>query len=143
MATWQQLTMVATGDGLDEFQPGTVGIFSDLLPLATGASFDQARQQRHEITQRLFDQLNSLHVPVSLTACLLLPLIALWQWRRGRSDLAGLTCYVLLALLGNAMICGILSNPHDRYQSRMVWLALLVALLVLGAEKHKNPINPS
>jgi hypothetical protein len=35
----------------------------------------------------------------------------------------------LLALLGNAAITGGLSGPHDRYQSRIMWLAPLTALL--------------
>jgi hypothetical protein len=42
-----------------------------------------------------------------------------------------LALFVLLALLGNAFICGVLSNPHDRYQSRLVWLASLVVGMAL------------
>jgi hypothetical protein len=37
----------------------------------------------------------------------------------------------VLALLANAAVLGILSGPHDRYGSRMVWLATLVALIAL------------
>ena len=33
---------------------------------------------------------------------------------------------VLLGLIGNAIICGTFSNPHDRYQSRVIWLPALV-----------------
>ena len=36
---------------------------------------------------------------------------------------------MLLALLGNAVICGTFSNPHDRYQSRLIWLPVLALLL--------------
>ena len=43
-----------------------------------------------------------------------------------RHDLAGLASFTMLALLGNAFICGALSNPHHRYQSRILWLAPLV-----------------
>ena len=32
-------------------------------------------------------------------------------------------------LLGNALICGVISGPHDRYGARMVWIATLVALI--------------
>jgi hypothetical protein len=28
-------------------------------------------------------------------------------------------------LLGNALICGVMSGPHDRYGARMVWIATL------------------
>jgi hypothetical protein len=37
---------------------------------------------------------------------------------------------ILLALLGNAVICGALANPHNRYGSRLIWLAPLTLLLV-------------
>jgi hypothetical protein len=39
----------------------------------------------------------------------------------------------LIALFANAAICGVFSNPNDRYQSRIVWLApfaVMIALLV-------------
>jgi hypothetical protein len=35
----------------------------------------------------------------------------------------------LLALLANAFICGTLSNPHDRYGARLIWLAVTAAAL--------------
>ncbi len=44
----------------------------------------------------------------------------------------GLFCWiVLLALAGNAAVTGALSGPHARYQSRVVWLAVLSGWLVL------------
>ncbi len=43
-------------------------------------------------------------------------------------DLGTLATTVVLALLANAFVCGALSNPHDRYGARMVWLAVLVLL---------------
>ena len=33
------------------------------------------------------------------------------------------------ALLGNAMICGVISGPHDRYGARLVWIATFTVLL--------------
>ena len=52
--------------------------------------------------------------------------------RSNHRPLAGLALFVLVALLGNAFICGALSNPHHRYQSRLIWLAPLVVLLAVG-----------
>lgn len=47
-----------------------------------------------------------------------------------------LASVVLLAVLGNAAICGIFSNPVDRYQSRLVWIApLAVAVIVLARRR--------
>jgi hypothetical protein len=74
----------------------------------------------------LFDALNLVHVPVAGLSLLgLLPVIG-WGLCVRRHDLAGAAVFTLLALLGNAFICGALSNPHDRYQSRLVWLATLI-----------------
>ena len=39
---------------------------------------------------------------------------------------AMLPAFVLASLLGNAAICGTLSNPHDRYQSRLIWVPTFV-----------------
>jgi hypothetical protein len=36
---------------------------------------------------------------------------------------------VSLALLGNAFVCGVISGPHDRYGSRLVWDATFTALM--------------
>ena len=50
--------------------------------------------------------------------------------RRRRLDEFGLlTATVSLALLGNAFICGVISGPHDRYGSRLVWIATFTVLI--------------
>jgi hypothetical protein len=43
--------------------------------------------------------------------------------RRHWDDRLFLSAFVLLALIGNAFICGALSSPHNRYQSRLIWQA--------------------
>jgi hypothetical protein len=50
-------------------------------------------------------------------------------WRRRFDDLALLAATVSFALLGNAIICGVISGPHDRYGARLVWIATFTALL--------------
>jgi hypothetical protein len=62
----------------------------------------------------------------------LLPAILGLAWRKTiPTPLGELAATVALALLSNAFVCGALSNPHDRYGARMVWLAMLVAILAL------------
>lgn len=125
VATAEQMARVATGDGLDEFQAAARWVFTDLLP-RTAVSFNEARQQQGQITQPLFDTLNMTHIPVAwLSMFGLLTLIG-WGLNKGHHDLAALALFTLLALLGNAFICGALSNPHDRYQNRLIWIATLV-----------------
>lgn len=123
--TAEQMTKVATGDGLDEFQGPTRWFFTDLLP-RTAKPFQEAHQQQGQVTQQLFDALNRVHVPVAYLSVLALLGVAGLGVRARRHDLAGLALFVFVALMGNAFICGALSNPHDRYQSRLVWLATLV-----------------
>jgi len=47
------------------------------------------------------------------------------------TDLGVLATTAALALLANALVCGVLSNPHDRYGARLVWIAPLVVTLLL------------
>ena len=44
---------------------------------------------------------------------------------------------VLPILLINAFACGALSKPHYRYQTRIVWLLLLVPALVLAGSNRQ------
>jgi hypothetical protein len=137
-ATARQITKVATGDGLDEFQNDVRGVFTNLLP-KTAKPFNAARQQQRLISQPLFDALNMVHVPVAHLSMLGLLFIAGWGLHNGHHDLTGLAIFTFLALLGNAFICGALSNPHDRYQSRLVWTASLVcAMAVMRGYLHSH-----
>jgi hypothetical protein len=133
-ATARQMVLVATGDGLDEFQPGVRGTFTNLLP-RTAASFNAARQQQGRITQPLFDALNIIHVSIAYLSMLGLLIILGWGLQKKHHDLAALSFFILLALLGNAMICGALSNPHDRYQSRLIWIATLVCGMAVSRQR--------
>ena len=93
-----------------------------------------ARQQRGELG---FTAINRLHLPVAWgSMLLLLGVIALAARRREFADLGALAAVVALAILANAAVCGVLSNPHDRYGARMVWLAPLVVLLVPWMRRH-------
>lgn len=140
-ATAAQMVKVATGDGLDEFQPAARGVFTNVLPRTAGP-FNAARQQQGRITQALFDTLNAVHVPAARLSVIGLLIISYWGLRTRRHDLAALAIFNFLALLGNAFICGALSNPHDRYQGRLVWLATLVcgmAVMSWLQNRHKRP----
>jgi len=91
--------------------------------LAPGAlpRFDAARQQREALD---IDGLNLLHVPVAGLSMLgLIVIVALGRRWRVTSSTAALAATVLIALFGNAAICGVFSMISDRYQSRLVWLA--------------------
>jgi hypothetical protein len=54
----------------------------------------------------------------------LLPFVmAIGFWNAEFADLGWLAASIMLALFGNAAFCGVISDPHDRYGSRIVWIA--------------------
>ena len=92
--------------------------------------YSHAYQQRGDLW---FLPLNLLHVPVALFSVVML-FVFLRRAVRGRDwKEASLPAFVLLALLGNAFICGVFSGPHYRYQSRMMWWPALAVVLIGGA----------
>ena len=93
----------------------------------------QARQQRGQIR---FKTLNLIHVPVGAMSLLGLLLLLQHAAVRRAWDQATLPALVLLGLIGNAIICGTFSNPHDRYQSRIIWLPTLVVLMALSRDRR-------
>jgi hypothetical protein len=125
-ATAEQMVMVKTGDQMTEIHNDTRNVLTNRLSSGTATSFNAARQQRGQLTEVFIDSVNRIHVPVAHLSALGLLLVIGWGLRSGRHDLAAAAVFVLLALVGNAFICGALSNPHDRYQGRLVWLASLV-----------------
>jgi hypothetical protein len=117
---------VHTGEGVLTTIWHTYAIIEKYTPQLVLA-MRAARQQHGELS---FTAINDLHYPPALIAMALLPIILGLVWRKAiLAPLGELT--VALALLGNAFVCGALSNPHDRYGARMVWLAMFVAILAL------------
>jgi hypothetical protein len=126
-ATARQLVRVRTGEGVVDTIWHTYAIIERYVPSVV-ADMRAARQQ---LGQLRFDQINRIHVPVALGSMLLLLLLML-GWRRAPfADLSRLAATAAIALLANAVVCGVLSNPHDRYGARMAWLAPLIVTLVL------------
>jgi len=125
-ATARQLTMVATGEGTNAWLGHTYGIFERYLPSQV-RPMRAANQQRWHLD---FTEINYLHVPVALTATLLVAAIFGWRWWwRGFDDLTWLAASVSFAVLGNAFVCAVISGPHDRYGARLAWLPTLVVLI--------------
>lgn len=137
----KQLLMTATGDGLDEFHGAARGTFSTELGARVSHDFNAARQQEERFTEELFAPFNRVHLPVAIASTFALLLVAAWGGWQGRGDLTTLAIFVFVALCGNAFICGALSNPHDRYQSRLVWIATLVILMAVAAMLRRRPYS--
>jgi hypothetical protein len=128
--TIQQLTRFASGDGLDAW-PSQVGAWIDAdFPVWESTAFRAARQQSG--TLAVPASLGLLHRAIALAgiaaAVVLLPV----AWRR-RHVAAWFLAAALLTMPLSAAITGGLSTPHDRYQSRIVWLPAAMAFLSLPA----------
>lgn len=125
-ATAHQLLDVATGEGTHGWIPHTYGIIERYIPSQV-APMRAARQQRWHLD---FTAINRVHVPVALASMFVVAILfGRGLWRRRGDDITLLAGTVTLALLGNAVICGVISGPHDRYGARIVWIATFVVLI--------------
>jgi hypothetical protein len=125
-ATARQLAAVATGEGIVTTMWHTYGMIGRYTPAAVPA-MRAARQQHGAIG---FTAINMVDEPVAWAAMALLPaIVILGLCSADFADLGQLALTLALALLGNAAVCGVISNPHDRYGARMVWIAALAVAL--------------
>jgi hypothetical protein len=139
IATAKQLVTVGTGEGINANMWHTYGIIKDRTPYNLAAM--RAAHQQHDDLK--FNLIDKIHIPVAWAAMALLPFLILLGWRNAAfADLAILASSIALALLGNAAICGIISNPHDRYGARIVWIAALAVALatwrIAGLARHRR-----
>jgi hypothetical protein len=123
--TARQFVKFRTGD---QIEPQEWILYSDLAHYVPRqmTAYMSARQQQGELS---FATLNVVHVTVGFVSLLLLAM-TLWLGlaRRDWQSMT-LSAFVLVALLGNAFVCGVFSNPHDRYQSRLIWVPSFVVLI--------------
>jgi len=127
-----QFFNVKTGDGIEPQLTILEPHFRHLIPAQLPA-YLEARQQRGMLR---FKTLNLIHVPVAAMSVLGLFVLLHNAAGRRKWDEASLPALVLLGLIGNAIICGTFSNPHDRYQSRIIWLPSLVLLLAVSRDRR-------
>lgn len=125
IATARQLVDVRTGEGVVNSIWHTYGIVERYMPRLL-PEMRAARQQRGEID---FTMINALHYPLALACLALLPLIGGYAFRWNMSEVSELAAWCLLAMVANAFVCGTLSNPHDRYGARLIWLAGATVML--------------
>ena len=141
-ATSEQLVSVKTGEGVLTTIWHTYGIMEKYTP-SVAPAMQAARQQHGELHFRI---LNAIHVPIALAGMALLPFVMLLGWRRRGdfADLGLLATTAALALLGNAAVCGTISNPHDRYGSRIVWIApFVIAIAVRRLWAQRTAARPA
>ena len=137
---WTQLLSFESGDGLEAW-PDQAGIRIDQdFPDAEQIRFHGARQQNGTLAVPWWLPHHAAALAGIAAAIGLLPLM----WRR-RDRACLFLALSLVTLPGSAAITGALSTPHDRYQSRIVWLPALTALLTgagLGVQSRaRDPVS--
>jgi hypothetical protein len=120
-----QFARFDTGDQIEPQEWVLAPVLARYIP-AQMPAYLAARQQMGEIDFRAIRRLDVAAASLSLVVLVVLLGLAI---RRGRHEQATLPGFALTALLCNAIICGVLSGPHDRYQSRLIWLAPFAVLL--------------
>jgi len=127
----RQFVKIGTGEDMDSRYWHTDQVIADYLPDAVPALSNAI--QHHAALGRLPSRLNLVYVPLTFGAMVLVLAELVSGWRRG--SLPTLLLTVLLALVGNAILCGVFSGPHDRYQGRIAWLAVFAAMVSLAERR--------
>lgn len=142
----RQLVTFAPGSGLRPWRATAGRAISRDFPPATVARFAASRQARGLLA--VFPWLAALDRAVAVlgmaatAAYVLAEAVATRHRRLAAPRLFAFSAIVLLALLGNAAVTGTLSGPHDRYQSRVVWLAVLSGSMIARA-LYARPSRPT
>lgn len=123
--SFRQFLMFRTGDGVEPQEWVLNPLFMAFMPRQY-KPYLAARQQRGVLR---FPAVNVVHYPLALFSQVWLGVVLWRAAKRRRWNMAALPAFVLAALIGNALVCGMFSGPHDRYQSRLAWVPTLVVLL--------------
>lgn len=126
--TLRQLRRFGPGDGLHAWEHTVSPWIARDFPGFEQRAYEAGRQERGELALPGWTETAD-----AVAALLGLALLGYLLWREGARPppRVGLVVAVLLGLLANAAITGGISGPHERYQSRVIWLPAAVGLLAL------------
>lgn len=74
--------------------------------------------------------IRAVTTPIAAVGLLLLPWMGWMAWRRGDGPALSLVAALAVGLVVNAALGGALSDVHDRYQSRLIWIAPMVSAML-------------
>ncbi|HVZ08230.1 MAG TPA: hypothetical protein VHC04_09970 [Rhodopila sp.] len=137
--TGRQLGQFDSGDGLEPWAKQVTPWMTDDFPVREVERYDRARQQQGQLALPAWLMItHRITALAGVAACVILLPIA---WRR-RSLTLGLLIAVLCVLPLSAAVTGVLSGPHGRYQSRIMWLPVFATLLTVGSMAPFRAILP-
>ena len=128
--------IVATASNWCTWRPAKAAAAGSRTPTASSSATSPRRSSRcarriSSIGDLDFTAINRIHVPVALASMLagVRPVRPRRLAAPARRSHACSPRRCRFALLGNAVICGVISGPHDRYGARMVWIATFTVLI--------------
>lgn len=122
---FEQFIHFGTGDQIEPQQWVLSPVLTQFIP-SQMAAYYAAHQQRGEIR---FHDISDLDIAVGTISLVGTFLLLGWSICTRQFSAATFQGFVLAALIGNALICGTLSGPHDRYQSRLIWLGCFAVMI--------------
>ena len=134
---WEQLTTF----GLWDYGPNpwVEQIFDKVLPGAR-LRYLQTRQATRELPDEFSSSAQEWTVIASLV---LMGAFAPFVLRRRPTRLLGLAAVVIFVLIVNAFVTGVFASVEDRYESRVIWLLPLLAILfALASLDHHGSMPP-
>ena len=134
---WEQLMTF----GLWDYGPNrwVEQMFDKVLPGAR-SRYLRTRQARRALPDEFSSSAQEWTVVASLV---LLGALAPFVLRRRPARLMGLTAVVIFVLIANAFVTGVFASVEDRYESRVIWLLPLLAILcALASLDHHGSMQP-
>jgi hypothetical protein len=133
--TLQQLGRFASGDGLTPWAAQVTPWIEHDFPARQTAAYASARQQNGSLfVPPLLARAHLILALGGVVVCIALLPVAFTR----RAPCAGFLLAALVALPLNAAIAGGLSAPHDRYQSRIMWLPPFVAAASIASLRRRT-----
>jgi hypothetical protein len=123
---WRQLTAFEIGFDPNEWM---VRQLDRVIP-GEKAQFLRSRQAANDLP---FDFLSMVQYWAVAASLVTIVLFGILLGRRWTSRLVGLAVVIIPAVIANALVTGVLSTVEDRYQSRVVWLIVMLAGVLLMA----------
>jgi len=145
--TIEQLFQVRTGDGvvrLDTIHADDDPTRNPFMPKIIAKYYRPDLDEYWASRQRRnfgFEEINAVQVPLALAGYVAILIALIVGLRRRKRLIAGPALLVTLAILGNAFICGALSNPNNRYQARLAWVGGMIALTSVFRARERDEVR--
>jgi putative flippase GtrA len=136
---WKQLLYVRTGDGLFRYSDkmSITQAIARYFPARVNAAYERSRQERGVLN---FAGWSTFHTIIAVLSGILL--VALLFADSTGARFAAVSGTLLAGIAANALVTGTLSSPHDRYQSRVMCL-LTLAAMVLSYRWYRSRFRPA